>query len=134
MLADVSNYDERRRPRGLSDDQGEVGGVSMSLMKYMSIKEFVEFGYLHEINRRFLHPLGLALEAKRREDGEYMLSGIIDSREDPEGICFGPDLLDNEKAERVAAELAKRLPARQELWGGAIIQPMPAPAEGEQQT
>lgn len=100
----------------------------------MSITEFVEVGYLHEINRRFLHPLGLALEVKRLENGEHELSGIIDSREDPEGICFGPDLLDNEKVKRVAAELEKYLPARQELWDGCFIQPMPAPVEGEQQT
>ena len=30
--------------------------------KYMPIKEFRERGYLQELNRRFLHPLGLALE------------------------------------------------------------------------
>ena len=31
-------------------------------MKYMNIKEFRDTGYLHELNRLFLHPLGLAME------------------------------------------------------------------------
>lgn len=34
----------------------------MTPIKYISPKEFREEGYLQEVNRRFLHPLGLAIE------------------------------------------------------------------------
>ncbi len=37
-------------------------------MKKINIKEFREFGYLQEVNRRFLHPLGLALEVVIDDD------------------------------------------------------------------
>jgi hypothetical protein len=35
----------------------------------MNIKEFREFGYLQELNRKYLHPLGLALEVTIDEKG-----------------------------------------------------------------
>lgn len=34
-------------------------------IEYLPISEFRERGYLHEVNRLLLHPLGLALEVKR---------------------------------------------------------------------
>lgn len=36
-------------------------------MPLMDIAEFVRDGYLHEVNRRFLHPLGLALEVTHED-------------------------------------------------------------------
>lgn len=54
--------------------------------KYMSIKEFSEQGYVHEINRMFLHPLGLALEVTKGPNDVWFISGVWDCREDPEGI------------------------------------------------
>ena len=36
----------------------------MEEIKKIEIKEFREKSYLQELNRRFLHPLGLALEIK----------------------------------------------------------------------
>ena len=96
----------------------------MSRKKQMDIREFVEFGYLQEVNRRFFHPLGLALEVdkprqydivtkKRLADGEMELSGVWDSRDDPEGILF--DGVSAEKAERVTGEMKKRRAARRAL-------------------
>lgn len=55
--------------------------------KLMDIKEFKERGYLQELNRRFLHPLGLALVVIK-EDGAYRIGGIRDSRDNPSGIIF----------------------------------------------
>lgn len=56
--------------------------------KKMNIKEFKDFGYLQELNRRFLHPLGLALEvAFDQKEEKWILGGIQDHRE--EGIYFG---------------------------------------------
>lgn len=57
-------------------------------VKYIDIKEFREKGYLQELNRRFLHPLGLALEIQIDDNGEESLKGIWDFRDDKEGIHF----------------------------------------------
>jgi hypothetical protein len=57
-------------------------------IKYMDIKEFREEGYLQEANRRFFHPLGLALETYKDRDGKESIAGIWDYRDDPEGIIF----------------------------------------------
>lgn len=54
--------------------------------KYINIKEFREKGYLQEVNRRFFHPLGLALEVIQNEN--EILGGIWDYRDDPEGIYY----------------------------------------------
>ena len=39
-------------------------------MKYIDVNEFIEEGYLQELNRRFLHPLGLALTVAADADDE----------------------------------------------------------------
>ena len=70
-------------------------------IKRMDIKLFRETGYLQELNRQFLHPLGLALEVIVAEDGSERLGGIWDYRDDPEGVLYGGNL------ERLA-EKAKR--------------------------
>ena len=67
-------------------------------MKRIDIKEFQEKGYLQEVNRRFLHPLGLALEIVQQENGDITLGGIWDSREDEEGIYYD---LKNSKEDRI---------------------------------
>lgn len=59
----------------------------MSEVKRIDIKEFREKGYLQELNRQFLHPLGLALEIIIDGESEK-LGGIWDYRDDPEGIHF----------------------------------------------
>ncbi len=57
-------------------------------IKRMPIKEFRKKGYLQEVNRRILHPLGLALEVSQQENGEEIISGVWDYREDEEGIHY----------------------------------------------
>lgn len=88
-------------------------------VKYMDIQEFTDTGYLHEVNRRFFHPLGLALSVRADTDSEtgevvgaWKLGGIFDYRDDPEGVIFDADTLDPEKAARVQAEMEARRPAR----------------------
>lgn len=41
----------------------------MVAINYIDVKEFRELGLLQEVNRRVLHPLGLAIEAQWSEDG-----------------------------------------------------------------
>lgn len=86
-------------------------------MKLMDTDEFVEFGYLQELNRSFLHPLGLALVVGSG------LVGIWDCREDIEGIVFGDGVLDADKAARVTAEWEARRSNRETVLG-FMVQPV----------
>jgi len=87
-------------------------------VKRIDIQEFVDFGYLHELNRGFLHPLGLALEVNFNDDGNAVsFGGVWDSRDDPDGIIFAEDVLDPEKVQRVAEERERRRPARESQMG-----------------
>ena len=61
----------------------------MEEIKRIDIKEFREKGYLQEVNRRLLHPLGLALEvAIDPITKEEKVNGIWDYRNDPEGLIY----------------------------------------------
>lgn len=85
-------------------------------VKRMDIAEFREFGYLQELNRGFLHPLGLALEVIVEDDGTERFGGVWDYRDDPEGVRYeGMDLAD--KAQRVAEERERRRPDREAALG-----------------
>lgn len=121
-------------------------------VKRIDIHEFRARGYLQEVNRLMLHPLGLALEVvvddcdncggTGRElisvahperghedcgdchDGKTeRLGGVWDYRDDPEGILYGGDEIDREKIDAVAADLDAHRPAREGLLGpGSFIQ------------
>ena len=91
--------------------------------KYLDVKEFVEIGYLQEINRKFLHPLGLALEVTYTSDGTAELSGVWDSRDDPAGVYFAEGVLRRDKTLRVEEEQGRRVSARQNALG-YVIQPV----------
>ena len=93
-------------------------------IKMIDIEEFCELGFLQEVNRQFLHPLGLALSVSCETDDpdrpykNAALSGVWDYREDPEGMIFGNNYgCDKLKAENVAKEKAKHWDARLELFG-----------------
>ena len=60
----------------------------MEKIKRIDIKEFKEKGYLQELNRKFLHPLGLALEVVIDDEKNVKLGGIWDYREDEEGLYY----------------------------------------------
>lgn len=91
-------------------------------IKRMDIKEFRETGYLHEVNRKYLHPMGLALEVVVDDKGNESLGGVWDCRDDPEGIMYGADLLSPEKAAAVQAIFEERVPER-EARLGFVVQP-----------
>jgi hypothetical protein len=101
----------------------------MSIIR-IDTKEFREKGYLQELNRQFLHPLGLALEVIIEENGKEKLGGIWDYRDDPEGIIFDfanrtYDLEDTRKKQNfVQSEFDKRKETRTKLFGSAI-EPIP---------
>lgn len=95
-------------------------------VRRIDIKKFREAGYLQEVNRRFLHPLGLALEVVVEDDGSERLGGVWDFRDDPEGIYFAEP--DPEKARRVYDEWHARQPARIGALG-FFIEPVPGVSE-----
>lgn len=94
-------------------------------MKYMDIKEFREKGFLQELNRLFLHPLGLALEINVDDNGNENLSRIWDCRLDPEGIAFADEVLEHAKTNNVESERIQHVDARLEKLG-YVVQPLPS--------
>jgi hypothetical protein len=107
----------------------------MSDIKRIDIKEFRENGYLQELNRRFLHPLGLALEIIQDEDGTEKLGGIWDYRNDEEGIYYDLANSDEERINNfikneqfVFDEMMKRSEKRTEMFG-SNIEPIPVKKE-----
>ena len=103
----------------------------MSEIKRIDIKEFREKGYLQELNRKFLHPLGLALEIVIDEDGKESLGGVWDYRKEKEGIFYD---LDNSNDERINTFRKKHnfieteLKARKDIRKsslGFFIEPIP---------
>jgi hypothetical protein len=118
-------------------------------VKRIDIAEFRERGYLQEVNRLMLHPLGLALEvvvddckfcaASGRIDGgknhcehcdgrgkTERLGGVWDYRDDPEGMMYAGEpgsMIDPVKVKRVADELDAHVPGREAILGaGRFIQ------------
>ena len=67
--------------------EGRLNGEIQEINR-IDIKEFRELGLLVELNRAFLHPLGLALEVDIDKDGNEKLGGIWDYRDDPEGMTY----------------------------------------------
>lgn len=93
-------------------------------IKRINAREFQSFGYLQEVNRQFLHPLGLALEIIiDDETGDVSLGGIWDYRDDPAGLVFDKDEIDPEKAARVQVAWCRNEKTRTDRLG-YIIQPI----------
>jgi hypothetical protein len=77
---------------------GNFKSTNMAIKK-IDIKEFVEKGYLQEVNRRFFHPLVMALEVNCDVRADfYCLGGVWDYRGDEEGIYFD---IANSEPERI---------------------------------
>lgn len=93
-------------------------------MRYMDLQEFLDGGFLQEVNRRFFHPLGLALSVVLEDGKVIRLGEIWDSRDDPEGFVFADDEIEPEKADNVTKEWMKHVPTRAKLFGGSITQPV----------
>lgn len=96
----------------------------MSELNLMDIKEFLDLGFVQELNRQFLHPRGLALMVETDADGTHRLGGILDYRSDPEGVLFSDGMIDAVKANYVADELSIHEPVRMERFG-YVVQPVP---------
>lgn len=90
----------------------------------MTAKEFRQLGLLQEVNRQFLHPMGLALEVVRDTDtGEEWFGQVWDFRDDKEGMKFMEDEIELEKVERAKRMFEAKRPAREASLGEHIQQP-----------
>lgn len=103
----------------------QTRGQHAALGPMLSPVELVEGGYLQEINRLLLHPLGLALSVAIYDDEGKATLSVTDCRSDPEGIYFA-DLASEDaraKAERVRAEWNARSAERKRRLG-YMVQPI----------
>lgn len=69
-------------------------------MKYIKIKEFYELGYLQELNRRFLHTLGLAMKFDNSVEGNEILV-IEDHRDDECGVFYDLNSFTNDEKDLI---------------------------------
>lgn len=104
----------------------------MTEIKRMTPKEFREQGFLRELNRQFLHPLGLALEIIAPDAEEIAagndyperFGGVWDYREDPEGMAFDESMVNTDQAREQAAAIEalrrSKLAVRRERLGFEI--------------
>ncbi len=60
--------DEKKYLQDLFGDIVVIESDERNEIERIDIKEFREKGYLQEVNRRFFHPLGLALEIIIKDD------------------------------------------------------------------
>lgn len=89
-------------------------------IKRLDVAEFRARGYLQEVNRRLLHPLGLALEIHVEADGSERFDGVWDYRDDPEGIVYGPGVIDAALVANVDDDLDRHATARLQLLGSIV--------------
>lgn len=92
-------------------------------MKYISVAELRDLGILQELNREFLHPLGLAAQVDM-SDGSLL---IQDHREDPEGAIFADGFMEFAKRHRFEAFRKERQESRERALG--FVQQPPAEEE-----
>ena len=59
--------------------------------KTLPLEFLLETGLLFEINRKILHPLGLALSLYLNDKGEVFDMEILDMRDDEEGVRYSDD-------------------------------------------
>lgn len=91
--------------------------------KKMSVAEFRRLGYLQELNRKFLHPLGLAIEVNINDDGTESFGEAWDYRDDPEGMSFDESMIDDEfieRARRIHSEFNSHSKVRERNLGYTI--------------
>lgn len=86
-------------------------------VKKMTAAEFRRQGYLQELNRRFLHPLGLTLQVIRDEDGTERFDDVWDNRDDPQGLLFETGVINSEQAERIHREGEEKYEVRHQKFG-----------------
>jgi len=90
--------------------------------KKLNLQEFVDKGYLQEVNRQFFHPLGLALEVNINKGKAISLGNICDHRDDPERTIFEnlSNKISKDKAFNIEEQKQKLSETRLKLLGYSI--------------
>lgn len=86
-------------------------------------REFQARGYLQEVNRCFLHPLGLAMGVTLYDNPVLDIYSVLDARDDAEGFYFSGDADLEPLARAVDAEQQVKAASRI-LKLGYLIQPV----------
>jgi len=98
-------------------------------MKRINIKEFRELGLLQEINRKILHPRGLALEVIiDNKNDEEIIKSLWDYREVEEGINFDINTSDKERInnfQQKKENVENMIITTREKKLGYVIEPIP---------
>lgn len=98
----------------------------MATTKIEDAAQFLwETGLLGEINRVVLHPRGLMLAVAVGEGEPARFDELVRS-DDPEGIDFGPDSLEDIARKLDHFGWRDPLPAREKAIG-YVVQPLPIP-------
>lgn len=103
----------------------------MTVPKIMSVDEFRRIGLVQEINRQFLHPLGMALSVII-DDETGVTTGfgdIWDYRDDPEGLEYAADDIQSQDTYDKAAivtVMQENARKRRTERLGYYVQPVPA--------
>lgn len=111
-------------------------GIDESGLKYITVDELWELGFIQEANRQFWHPHGLAVSVIRNAvnapGGKF--GPVWDCRGDAEGIYFDGQIIQSERwmanAMQVRAEANLHYGARRQLFGlgdnpdPRIVQPL----------
>lgn len=97
--------------------------MKLNKVECMDPKEFREKGFLQELNRQFLYPLGLAIEMNI-VNGVETLGRIWDYRNDPEGLLYPEEVGEAEefkgKMKNVKVLKEARVRTRQQLLGFVV--------------
>ncbi len=110
MNSFLNKYTLESNPELIDLDLPELKKLQ-NIQKTISIDEFQRLGYLQELNRRFLHLLGLSMVIiVDDKTGEKSFYHIGDFRE--EGICFDESVIEtkefNDRKSFIDEEFMKR--------------------------
>ena len=99
---------------------------------FFSVRLFRKMGYLQEVNRNFLHPLGLALSTTIHDNGEESIHGVLVTP-DRAGFIYDESYINSEEAVAKAQFVAERLAFMADKRVnrlGFVIQPIDADVVG----
>jgi hypothetical protein len=142
-MSDAKPPPERAFRTTLNEVEPNIPGIPLDDLK-RRLKEgavaadlLTDSGLLFELNRKVLHPLGLALGYQREDDGSAATFFVLDRREHPEGIVFASDTFTRAQARLSAymeargnAALIARYASLGFAWQTRAEPPQPTPTPG----
>lgn len=78
------------------------------MKRHPAARLLVDSGLLFEINRKVLHPRGLALEVIADDDGHLTMSHFLQDYRDEGGIEFGPESIERGEKKLAAFDAGEK--------------------------